>query len=367
MKYTVKQANKELVTLRQRPMKDGGYSLYLDYTVNGKRVREFLKMYIIPEHNKIDELQNQETLKTANAAKAKRVLALQNGQEGFAEKKRVKKMLLLDYIGQRQEAYARRGSTSFVLSLGNLKKHCEANMPKVSLDEIDVPCLKGFIAYLDKEVSQSTATSYFQYLGIVLNAAKRDHLISTNPMEYMERHEKPHYRESNRCYLTLDEVRRLGEAPCSNQMLKQAFMFACFTGLRLSDIKALRWKDIAKTEEGYQIQLMQTKTKNLVYIPLSENAIAWLPPCTGDSVFPGMPSSGNLRLLFDVWCIRAGIDKHITFHVSRHTFATLTLTYGADLYTVSKLLGHADIATTQIYAKVVDENKRKAVNLIPSL
>ena len=67
------------------------------------------------------------------------------------------------------------------------------------------------------------------------------------------------------------------------------------------------------------------------------------------------------------WTKDAGIAKHVTFHVARHTYATMLLTYGADIYTVSSLLGHKSVATTQIYAKIVDEKKRKAVDMIPAL
>ena len=293
---------------------------------------------------------------------------MQNGQEGFAERrKKVRRVSLAEYIVQRSEQYAAKGQPGIAINILNLKRHCEAYKPKVMLDQIDTAYLKGFVTFLEGRLALSTVTSYFNYMGMILNNAKREGLIPLNPIELMERHERPHHRESNRCYLTLEEVRRLGETRCSHQMLKQAFMFACFTGLRLSDVKALAWDDIVKTEDGYQIQKRQKKTKDYVYIPLSENAIAWMPPADGKAVFPGLPVPGNMRPIFDAWCDSAGITKHVTFHVSRHTFATLALTYGADLYTVSKLLGHADISTTQIYAKVVDENKRKAVNLIPAI
>ena len=100
--------------------------------------------------------------------------------------------------------------------------------------------------------------------------------------------------------------------------------------------------------------------------------MSWLPERSGQPassrIFYKLPdqvtnADGRLRTIIK----KAGITKHVTFHVARHTFATLTLTYGADLYTVSKLLGHSNIRTTQIYAKIVDESKRKAVNLIPKL
>lgn len=106
-------------------------------------------------------------------------------------------------------------------------------------------------------------------------------------------------------------------------------------------------------------------------IHASDNAIAWLPE-RGDAtdntrIFYKLPAQvGNADARLHTLTKKAGINKHVSFHVARHTFATLTLTYGADLYTVSKLLGHANMRTTQIYAKIVDENKRKAVNLIPA-
>jgi len=117
---------------------------------------------------------------------------------------------------------------------------------------------------------------------------------------------------------------------------------------------------------------MMKKTKHSVSVPLSENALAFLPERgedgDNDRVFKNLPEQpGNADARLHTLIRHAGINKKVSFHVGRHTFATLTLTYGADLYTVSKLLGHCNIRTTQIYAKIVDEQKRKAVNLIPKL
>ena len=129
--------------------------------------------------------------------------------------------------------------------------------------------------------------------------------------------------------------------------------------------------EIKQTADGqYQIETMMKKTKHSVSVPLSENALSFLPERGGakdnDRVFSKLPDQpGNADARLKTLIRHAGIDKKVSFHVGRHTFATLTLTYGADLYTVSKLLGHSNIRTTQIYAKIVDENKRKAVNLVP--
>ena len=121
-----------------------------------------------------------------------------------------------------------------------------------------------------------------------------------------------------------------------------------------------------------QIESKMKKTGKDMFVPLSKNAIQFMPKrgdaADDEKVFPRLPQKAAMthhymRRIEEL----IGIQKHITFHVSRHTFATMALTYGADLYTVSKLLGHSNVQVTQVYAKIVDENKRKAVNLIPKV
>ena len=144
--------------------------------------------------------------------------------------------------------------------------------------------------------------------------------------------------------------------------MKRAFLFACYTGLRKSDVYSLKWKNV----HDKCVSLRIKKTHDPVTIPLSATAMKYLGPREGDDEFV-FKAKSDRQASEDLlkWAKNAGVNKHVTFHVSRHTFATLALTYGADIYTVSKLLGHKNLATTQIYAKIVDKKKEEAVNLIP--
>ena len=105
-----------------------------------------------------------------------------------------------------------------------------------------------------------------------------------------------------------------------------------------------------------------------IYQPLSESAMSWLPErgdaSSSNAVFGTLPALARINLMLKVWAKDAGVTKHISFHTSRHSFATMMLTLGADLYTTSKLLGHSNVKTTQIYAKIVDSKKVEAVNLL---
>lgn len=366
--YTTSET-KEAVTLRKRAMKDGGQSLYLDYTVDGVRQREFLKMYLVPERTAIDRIQNQETLKTANAAKARRIVEIQNGAAGF-RRRRGDGVLLADYMEERAAYYRKRGSASYAQTVLNCRAYCTAfHGGGVKLSQVTKDYIIGFIGFLnDSDLGDGTIYTYFNALVVVLNQAARDDLIGENPARRVDPGAKPRQKESTREFLTLEEVRSLMDAPCEDACLKSAFMFACFTGLRISDMRTLDWNEVVDVGEGrLQIQKVQVKTGKMVYVPISDNATRWMPARTDGPVFPDIPVTPTLERKLDRWARAAKIRKHVTFHVARHTYATLLLTYGADLYTVSQLLGHKNIQTTQIYGKIVDETKRRTVSLIPEL
>lgn len=155
-----------------------------------------------------------------------------------------------------------------------------------------------------------------------------------------------------------------------NEAVKAAYLFSCFCGLRISDITALKWENVYQDGAQTRLEVVMQKTKAPIYLPLSPEALRWMPErgnkSPQDNVFD-LPSAAAVNVLIKPWAKAAGINKHFTFHTARHTFATMMLTLGADLYTTSKLLGHTDVRMTQVYAKIVNRKKDEAVNLVNGL
>ena len=170
--------------------------------------------------------------------------------------------------------------------------------------------------------------------------------------------------------MTIEELKLLIATECKYEIMKQAFLFSCLCGLRVSDIRKLKWNDLQKSGERVRIEIKMQKTKEPLYLPISDEALKWLPQrgeAKDDDFIFSLTHEGTVNNILQKWAKAAGVTKHISFHVARHTHATMMLTLGADLYTVSKLLGHKNIATTQIYAKIVDKKKEEAISLIPNL
>ena len=374
MKYT---KIKEPVRLRVRELANGNRSLYLDIYRNGVRRYEFLKLYLIPEHCPADRQRNEQTMTFANAIKAQRVVELQASAHGLVAPNKGGRVHLVDFMRAEQQGFSARGSTShagaIVATIGHLEKFGAGS---VRLQDVDRLFIEDFIEYLrrarspsGRRLRESSQRAYLNLLRGLLSRAVRAGMISKNPMQDVGDNDMPQLRYRQRSYLTLEEVRRLADTPCRPEGLKRAFLFSCFCGLRFSDIAALQWRNVRDMGDGsLQVEIVQQKTQEAVYLPLSDNAVAQLPARGNlDDLVFRLANHGHIGEVLSRWAAAAGVDKHVTFHVARHTCATLLLTFGADLYTVSKLLGHTNVKTTQIYAKVVDEKKRAAVELIPKL
>lgn len=378
MKKVVSAKAKEPIRLRTKKLTNGNLSIYLDIYRDGKREYEFLKMYLVPEKTKADKDKNAETLRTANAIKAQKIVALQNEEHGFVVGSK-SKANFIEYMEAQAKSYDAKGSTAYACSIRNSIYHLRKYKgDAITLKQVDKAYLLGYIDFLNstggrynKPLSEAAKALYFDVVVIALNKAVKDEILPSNPAHKIDYKDRPQQGEATKQYLTLDEVKALIATPCKYDVVKRAFLFACFCGLRYSDVRGLEWGKIQSVEDGEkQVEIKQQKTGEPLYLPLSPNALQWLPERGAakdtDKVFD-LPHVSTVEKFLPRWAKDAGVNKHITFHVSRHTNATLMLYFGADIYTVSKLLGHTSVKTTQIYAKIVDENKRKAVNLIPTI
>jgi integrase len=371
---------KEPIRLREKVLSNGNKSLYLDIYRDGKRVYEFLKLYLIPEtaSDPTAKMRNKQTLVQANAIKAQRVIELTNNEAGVINKSRGK-LLIEDWANESILRAEKRGVALSTLGMKKSLMHkIKGFKGNVSLCDIDKDYCRNFIDYLrngykktnGKGLSEKSVLVFTAEFTALLNEAVREDLIIKNPMNMLSVAEKPHKTESTREHLTEEEVKKLKATPCKYPELKRAFLFSCYCGLRLSDVSALTWKNIETLNGKYQIVIVQKKTKQPLYIPISKNQLEYLPPKSdksNDTPLFNLPTPPTIERVLGEWATDAGITKHITFHVSRHTFATILLTEGADLYTTSKLLGHTDISTTQIYAKIVNKKKEEAMSLMDKI
>lgn len=376
--------SKEPIRLRGRKMPSGRTTLYLDIYIDGKRTYETLKLYLVPEGTRKDKEKNKETMRLAEAIRAKRVVELQNGRFGFEDGFKLDTNFLDYYRAMTQE---RLGTESlgnwgnWYSCLKHLERYCK---PNITFRDITPEWVMGFRKYLDKTarvrdkrkkttttedlkpLSQNTKQSYFNKLRACLNQAFEDGIIPKNPMRGIEGFKND---EVERVYLTLDEVKAMAAAECKYPILRRAFLFSCLTGLRKSDIEKMRWSEVRSQNGGTRIVFKQKKTKGQEYLDISPEAVQFLGE-RGDPdahVFPNFSYSSYYLMELKRWAVRAGITKDITFHSGRHTFAVLMLDLGTDIYTVQKLLGHKEIHTTQIYAHILDKNKQEAVMKIPPI
>ena len=376
-----KKINREssFVTLRTKSVSKGRLSYYLDIYKDGVRKYEFLKLYLVPATNEAAKVQNSNTEQAAKAIRNQRELEIIQGKGGLTPVSN-SKLLLLDWMEEfRKQKLATGQSEERALSVEKVTNHLKAYAgEKVKLSAVDTDFCKGFISYLGnttsgkhtkntKPLASSSAKNYFQIFTSALNEAVRQRKIPANPVMYLSREDKKPIKaeRSNRTFLSIDEVKKLAATEFKNDNIKRAFMFACFTGLRISDIRNLTWGNIVERDGAKYITITMMKTREPLTIKLNKQAVSWLPQKSkAKEVFDLPIHNAVINDNLKRWAKAAGIDKSLCFHMSRHTFATMELTLGADLYVVSKLLGHHDLSVTQVYADIINKKREETVDLL---
>lgn len=379
-------AKKESVSLRQRELKDGSITLYLDIYRNGKRNYEYLRLYLVPEKSREAKQKNRETLAMAEAIRSKRVLEVLNDEYDFNQSRKDIKfydfyLTLLEKKKGKLEGKEGRGNWGNWVSVLRHLEIYDKHFKELTMHDITNKWIKGFRKYLldadawsadyrkrivDHKLSLLTAHHYFSKLMSALKDAIKEGLLQATILNGVEPIKEV---ESERNYLTIDELKTLAATPCDRPHIRRAFLFSCLTGLRRSDILNLQWHNVTKQGELTRIIFKQQKTSGQEYFDITPQADELMGERgkPNEYVFDGLYSAGATNRVLQDWCFKAGISKKITFHCARHTFAVMMLDLGTDIFTVSKLLGHRDLSTTQVYAKVLDKNKQKAVCMIPRI
>jgi integrase len=370
-----------MIKLRYKPLSSGNYSLYLDIyssDSNGhkKRQYEFLDLKVSKDYSKVKNIamDDRGTMTLAEEIRAKRELELVGTIRGVKPRQRASHKSFLAYL---DDYYYKFHDVGLRTVISHLKNFTDGQ--DVLFTEVTPEWLDEFKSYLLLKVSNNACINYMSALRARLNDAFREDLITRNPFDKFELASR---HETQRTTLDIEEVKTLVGTPFeSHPHLRLAFLFSCFTGLRISDLRELCWEDIQEElteneEKEYYMQIRPVKTQKvtgkLLKVPLTDSACKLLDELRKEKnlsglVFDRLPSERNARNLIKLWAAKAGMKKNIHFHTGRHTFATICLTCGMDIYTVSKLLGHTDVATTEIYAKIIDEKKRREIQKLPVL
>ena len=371
------------ISLKKKKLSSGKLSLYIEYykgsyidtngTKKHNRDFEYLKMYLHGDPKSREEKkENKETLSLAENILSLRQADVIKGKYEIKNTSKSKTSFLAYYTKLKEERFESKGNyDNWDAAQKHLNKYCSHT---ITFNDVDEEFAKGFRHYLDRKaktksntlLSQNSKYTYFNKFKAAIRLAYEDGYLNKNIIKSVKGFEQS---ESQREYLTHNELQALASADCKYPVLKNAFLLSCLTGLRWSDINKMIWSEVRDEDDCSRIIFKQKKTDGLEYLYISEQARNLLGHRKNESerVFIGLKYGAVYNTEILRWCMRAGITKHVTFHSARHTNAVLLLENGADIYTVSKRLGHREIRTTEIYAKIIDKKMKEAANIIPEL
>jgi integrase len=345
------------VNLRYRKTSsDSPYQLFLDYYINGKRVRRGLNLKVVGD--KASAIKDRESIKVALAIRDEMERKLIEGDTGVM----ISKPKVIDFLEFfREHSQKKSDDTNYRISYDHFCNFL--NKDKLDIRNVDIKLCEGYKDYLlSLDITPYTALHYFVTFKATLNQAVKHGHILTNPAKGIN----IKYEKKSIDRLSVDEVKSLMDTNCAYPDLKNGFMFACFTGLRFSDINNLKWSDI----RNGRLKVIMLKTKKEIEMKLHPNALAILKEQkkikSEGNIFK-IPTGGKTSNRVKKWFKDAGIDKNLTFHCSRHTFGCMLIESGVDVFSVMKLMGHNEVKTTLQYVEKVGATKDKAIDKMPKI
>jgi len=384
----------KLVLDERRKKSDKEYPVYMRILFDSRKAEIFLYEYVDPANwdngrvkvktkydtylnNKLQDCIRQVNLIHIELESQDKLIDVKSIKDAFTGKNQTKEPNMLEYfIAYIKNLEDRNEHTHGVIqhyytTLNYLTDFLASIKKKdILLKDFTIKELQNFETYLlskknsflQKPIQKSTAIKYLKKLNTVLNFAFNREEIIRNPFRQF----KISHPKTNRVALTLEELEKMRIHPLADNLslkrCRDIYLFSVYTGLRFSDAMALTTANVHKDKKGQNwLSVYQIKTKENVKIPLIKEAMDIIKiyepvRLPSGSLLPKISNQKFNSYLHTIGSL-VGIEKSITHHTARHTFATLSHASGIDLKTVSSLLGHRSIKTTEIYAKITVSQK----------
>lgn len=353
-------ADKSHINLKFKELDNGRKSIYLDYYKGGRRIREALHLYLLPETSKKNISENKRTLKQAEAIRASKQEEWLSASLGVDVRK-PSTVCIGEAIDNLEKGTLDKGDKGTANNIRCMKQAVRAYRGlETKVVDIDENYCNGFVDFLHKEyegqfgiLRMTTARNYIYLFSSALNAAVADGIIGVNPLRFVNIHGRITNERPAKKFLSVDDIRALMDTQCpvlSRPQVKQAYLLSLFTGLSREDLLTLKWSDIKTRDGRITIEKRSRKTS----IPISDIGKRWLPD-TGSRrglVFKGLPRKTEISNILKQWGKKAGLDTALNFTLAHNTFAYLILYVGTDIPTACSLIG-VNAKTIKTYLKMM--------------
>jgi|SRR5690554_20018 len=345
------------VKLRERKLQKGKVRFYLDIIHNGKREYKFLDITITPSDKNEDKKSKKEIAKAIRAQVELEIAT--KGTDYIPESK--KRVDFLEFLDNFLEQYQKKDIRMISATIKKFKEFVNSDALNArQVDKAYIERYRDFLTSYSSGLKGESPHNYFTRFKKILKEAYHQNVLSNNPGADV------HFKNTSKKHtvkkevLSAEEIVKLYNTDCGNAEVKRAFLFSCFTGLGLAEIKRLKWSNL----KNDKLRIHRSKTGILINQDLSSSAKKLIGEKNTNEmlVFNVDISDTAVNKNLQNWIKRAKIDKKITFYCGRHTFATQLLLNGTNLKTVSDLLGQTEIKHTVKYLNYLEEDRKNAIN-----